>query len=722
MSMLGDPLHWPAVITGGAAWAWDFKFVAAKVLFALGIGLLVRTTSRSLTVALLMTSSAPFIGFFVYRFCHPAVFAMSYAPWILLPWLEGIRAGNRRKAAAWAALLIFANWWQLNSGTAKEASVFLLCMNGAGFLALLASRMPMRERLVRLGIFAWASVVFLLLSAPLWMLFLDALSKAWTFYDRPQVYQIQPGLLIGLFDDIFYRQLVPAEFLANPSANFLVLLGVAWALVRVRVLAVDRTFLAVLLSTAGAAAVAFGVVSPLVLAQIPLIRNIYHFDDTFSGALFVLLFIVAGYGLRECHRRMRLAEWRGDWTLVLCLVGVLFGAFIGLTQASHRVGLTFHEVGESTPLSEFFWDYGAALVVALAVFPWAWRAVRLRQPAAATWLLVACAAWATFHFRHGMHLVTSFDTLAMNPKTRLDIREVRSPAMQQIASAIKEPVRVSGIDWTMTGINVPVRFETIDGADALLNPAMRDLIVKGFGMEAVWSWRTLVLRQNFAKVHRGLDMLGVRFYLDKAGRGHELPGLKLLGTTDLDVLESETAWPRAFFTDTVASYREIPEMMRLVNEGDGRPFAAMLAPSRALLPLPATDLAQRTIVPAHAYKLTQNTTTFEIEAPGPGVAVLGEAWVPDDLIATVDGEPAEVLRVNHALRGVVIQQPGHHVVKFRYRPALLTATLWLTLLGAAGLIGSLWLFARSRPTPGAPAAEKPEKMAAERVPVPMEQT
>src|SRR5207249_3206085 len=149
-------------------------------------------------------------------------------------------------------------------------------------------------------------------------------------------------------------------------------------------------------------------------------------------------FILAGYGLRECHRRMRRPEWRGDWIIVLSMVGVLVAAFFGMTQASHRVGATFNAVGQTIPKSEFLWEYGSALVVALAVLPWAWRAVRLRRTAAATWFLVACAAFATLHFRHGMHLVTSFDTLTMNPKQRLDLRAVPSPAVQQIASAMTE--------------------------------------------------------------------------------------------------------------------------------------------------------------------------------------------------------------------------------------------------------------------------------------------
>ncbi len=706
MSMLGDPLHWPAVLSGGAAWAWDFKFLAAKILFAFGVGLLVLVSSRSLASALLLTLSAPFIGFFAFRLCHPGFFALSYAPWILLPWLEAARAPTRRRVAGWAALLILANWCQLNSGTAKESSAFLLCLNAVGALALIMAPGPWRERFVRLGLFTWANVLFVLLSAPLWLVFIEALGKALTAYDLPRVCQIQPGLLIGLFDDIFYRQLVASEFISNPSANFFILLGTAWALVRARVLVHDCNFFAALLGAAGAAAITFGVISPLFLAQVPFIRNIYHFDDTFSGVLFVLLFILAGYGVRECRRRMRLPEWRGDWIIVLSLVGLLLGAFFGLTQASHRVGVTFLTVGNTLPKSDFLWQYGTMLVIALAVWPWAWRAVRLRRPAAAIWFLVACAAWTTLHFRHGMYLVTSFDLYTANPKTRLDLREIPSPAIRQIQQAMREPARVTGIDWVMTGINVPPRFETIDGADALQNPALHDLVA-ALGVREVWSWRSLVLRQDIPRIHRGLDLLGVRYYLDQPGKGGELPGLRRLGARDLDVLESESAWPRAFFTDAVPAYQAPPEIARLVQEGDGRPFAAMLSAERARLPLPPSDFTQRRIVPAHQYQLTQNTTTFEIDAPGAGVAVLGEAWVPKDIQAFVDGHRVETLRINHAFRGVFLEKAGHHIVTFRYWPAVLGKALWVALAGAVGLLATVWVFLRRVPADKFTEARQP---------------
>jgi hypothetical protein len=393
---------------------------------------------------------------------------------------------------------------------------------------------------------------------------------------------------------------------------------------------------------------------------------------------------------------MRNPEWRGDWVLAVGIIAVLCAAYFGFTQAAHREGKTFLAIGHTIPKSEFFWEYGVAILLAVGLLPWAWRVVRLRQPAGAIWFLVALAAFTTLHFRHGMYLVTGFDLYTMNPKKRLDLREISSPAVRQIQEVMHEPARVSGIDWVMTGINVPPRFEVIDGADALQNPAVRDL-TGALGLKAIWSWRTLVLRQDFASLHRALDMLGVRYFLDKKGHGSELPGLRVIGSSDLDVLESDTAWPRAFFTDSVLTYHELPEKVRLVREGDGRPFAVMLPEDRARVSLPQKDFTQRQIVPARNYVLTQNSTTFEIDAPSAGIAVLGEAWVPRDIEVTVDGQPAQALRTDHAFRGVFIDKAGHHRVQFRYRPAIFDTTLWLALAGALGVLGTIWVFARQAP-------------------------
>jgi hypothetical protein len=66
--------------------------------------------------------------------------------------------------------------------------------------------------------------------------------------------------------------------------------------------------------------------------------------------------------------------------------------------------------------------------------------------------------------------------------------------------------------------------------------------------------------------------------------------------------------------------------------------------------------------------LTPNRTSFVIDAPGPGVVVLTEAYVPRDFIATHNGKRSDYFRVNHALKAVTVPAAGTWTITFEYRP------------------------------------------------------
>src|SRR5690606_7887336 len=154
---------------------------------------------------------------------------------------------------------------------------------------------------------------------------------------------------------------------------------------------------------------------------------------------------------------------------------------------------------------------------------------------------------------------------------------------------------------------------------------------------------------------------------------------------DLDVYRSPTAWPRAFFTDRLASYGTLGEFAKLVSNGDRRPFAAAQQ-SDDDVPEIETDLAGRAVVLAKDYRLTANTTSFVIDAPSAGVAVVAEAFYEHDFRATVNGAPAKYFRVNHAFRGIEIPAAGRYEITYKYWPLYTTESLWLALAGI--IIGS----------------------------------
>lgn len=684
-SMIGDPLHWIPIAANGAAWSWDVKFLLARFVFALGIGLCVRAATGGLWAAALMTLSSAFIGFFAYRFNHCAIFSVSYAPWMLLCWLSVARGAGR--VWPWVVGIALANFWELNSGTAKEASMLIAGLNFTGALLVLGARRPMRERFQRLAAMAWGCALFVFLSAPHWMVFLDTLRNAWTSYQTSKAWQIQPGLAIGVFDDLFYRQSVAGELQFNPSANFLVLLGCLWALANFRRMLAVPFFLPLSIGAVIPAAIVFGVVPPGLLTRLPFIANIQHIDNTFSCVLIIHLLVIAGFGLRAMWERSRDGD-SADMLIVAGLFIALLAMFFGYTQAAHRAGTSMLKAGETIHLSAFFLAYGSALAVALLLIPWAVRSLRVRPNPAA--LLTAAVCLFAFHFRHAQWDATKFDYYAMNPRTRSDLA-----APSQILSGLRaviertgEPARVAGLGGTLVpGYNIVAGIEHFTGADAVLSPYQRDL-AEASGAVAVWDWRWILPRQRVPTARPLTDLWNVKWLV---GAPHEqpkdIPGTTLNLSRDLDLYTSPTVWPRAFFTDRLVSCASFENFVSLLRTGDGRPFAAVSPRTPAQLPevMPG-ELDGRTVTVARDYRITSNTTTFSINAPSAGVAVLAESFVPGDWIATIDGKAAAPFRVNHAFLGVKIDAPGSHTIRFEYWPRLLTPSLWIALGGMVLLL------------------------------------
>ena len=704
LSMLGDPLHWMTILADGAPWAWDAKFVLAKILFSFGVGMLVYLAVGRLGVASLLAASSAYLGFFSYRFNHPAFFSLCYSPWILAAWLGLSRTRDWRAAAPWIALLLSANFIELNSGTAKESSMLILGMNFTGVLVIALAREAVSVRIRGLAAGGLGLGLFLLIAAPFWMVFLDALKTAQTAYDVPQAYQIEPSLFIGLFDDLFYRQTEPFENLANPSANFLVLLGFLCALASGRRLAGNRAFLALALGALPALALAFGVIPPQWIVPLPFLGNVSHIDNTFSCVLIVLLFPLAGFGLQSSRDRIRKAGWRADWMAALLAGGVLMAAYLGYTQVVTRTGFALlREAGEMSK-SRFFIGYAMALCAALALLPWSARGMLLGRAGFLSNAVVAGLCLFAMHFRHGMFLTTKFDPYVMNPQARIDLF-ARSPAVDYVKGHLAEPGRVSGFEGVLTpGFNAVLGLENINGPDALQNRYLHQFAGAAH-FRSLWGWRTLVTKSETEALEPFYDLLGVRYYLGTPGEAPEaVPGLKRVASGDLDIYESPTVWPRAFFTDSLEHYDTVEQFAGMVHRADRRPFAATQAGENVAMTairgadgamFSGAEPAKRRIAPAGEYALTSNSLSFQVDAPGQGLVVVGEAFEAGNFRVTLNGAPAQSFRVNQMFQGILIPAAGHYAVRMIYRPRMLTMALWISMSGLAALIGLALLWRRS---------------------------
>ena len=687
-SMFGDPLHLLPVLAGGEAWAWDLKFLLAKVLFCLGIGLAVWAACRNLPVALLLAFSSGFIGFFAYRFNHPAFFSVCYAPWILVCWLEITRALTVKSAATWAAGLGLASWAVLNSGTAKEAYMLLLCLHACGFLVFLLT--PTTFRITKLVHLSIGALGLALLAAPVWLTFFEALAKAYVPYkEAAHAYQIQPGLIIGFFDDIFYRAFNPNWLVTNPSANFLVLLGCLLALVYLRRLVRNRVFLVIALNAFAALSMVFGVIPSALIEKVPMINHIWHIDNTFSCVLLIEAFVLAGFGLSIFLERCLRREWKLNYVFLVVALLVLAGAYFGFTHATQRIPNDF-QLPEQAAGNRFFFLYNFSIIGALLALPLLARFIVRRSVFSRVAIFLVLLCLVVLHWRHGLQLhtgVKQIDDFVVNPPPRVDLREPSAAidSMQQQPGVF----RAVGFGSVLfPGVNALFGVESIYGPDPLANPYYHELLTAA-GVRQEWEWRWIIEKSN-PKPRPLYNMLNVRYFLDMPPRSRPEMAAVEPARFDLEISRNEGEWPRAFFAPSVQSYDRVDQFVELLRKADSHPLAA-IQPGDT--PMPVTDQGAP-VVPARDYRLTSNTTTFTIDAPTAGVAVLTEAYLPGDFQLTVNGAPADYFRVNHAFRGVTIPAAGRYVISYAYWPRHFTLSLILAAAGAFVLI--MWLFAIRR--------------------------
>ncbi len=97
--------------------------------------------------------------------------------------------------------------------------------------------------------------------------------------------------------------------------------------------------------------------------------------------------------------------------------------------------------------------------------------------------------------------------------------------------------------------------------------------------------------------------------------------------------------------------------------------------------------------------------TFRVDTEAPGLLVITSTWMPG-WSATIDGQPAPVLRGDLAHRVVPLPIPGRHVVAIRYRPPGLAAGLALSIVSTLlwlGVAVARWRIQTTAPSPFPPA-------------------
>jgi hypothetical protein len=226
VAMLGDPLQLIVILGRGSAGAWDAKFLTAKFLFCVGFGLLIFRLLGSRPLSLIYAALFAYCGAFYYINNHPMFFVFSYAPWILLSALNLLKLQSKRPVR-WGLIWLLANFACFNAGHVEVAVDLIGGLNLAALAGALAGGRSAADSARVLGRMAVGTLLFLGLTAPMWISFLVALEGSYSIHEPVRVMQLPLDYLPGVFDNSLDFLLARTFFFKalTPETGLLVLVG-----------------------------------------------------------------------------------------------------------------------------------------------------------------------------------------------------------------------------------------------------------------------------------------------------------------------------------------------------------------------------------------------------------------------------------------------------------------------------------------------------------------
>ena len=273
----------------------------------------------------------------------------------------------------------------------------------------------------------------------------------------------------------------------------------------------------------------------------------------------------------------------------------------------------------------------------------------------------------------------------------------RIPILERVAQeAEKTSARVLGFQCFPAALSVTHRLRDVRGYDGVDPARLMDLMLLTDDPRlspripyALTQWlvpKMDVHLPDVVQLSPILDMLGVRYIIF---RGTPPPQLHVdLAGDDYWVLENKRALPRVFVPGRVETIADEQTRLRRMASGDFDPRQVAFAETP--LDLPEACRGSANIVDEIPTRIT-----VSVDLQTPGLVVLADLYSAG-WKAYLNDQPVPILRVNHAIRGVVAPA-GKETLEFRYEPASLA---WGLRLSAAGLLATLgWLginFWRSR--------------------------
>ncbi|MDD2308639.1 MAG: YfhO family protein [Desulfuromonadaceae bacterium] len=244
----------------------------------------------------------------------------------------------------------------------------------------------------------------------------------------------------------------------------------------------------------------------------------------------------------------------------------------------------------------------------------------------------------------------------------------------------------------------------LDGSDPMLYASSGIPVM--FTPNPVQQQRWQLFLDNFVLNSVMPDLLNVKYYLytegqyaqEKGQLGEKFrPVFRSPDGCQL-VLENRTVLPKAWLVPAVQVISDPAARLAVLQNPAFNPRTVALVESAPPLVMatPSRDVAspqQEVAVPIYENERIVVTAAASANA----LLVLGEKYYKG-WKATIDGNPVDIVPVNHVLRGVYLP-PGAHRVEFRFDPLPFKIGKYLTLASFALFAGMLmreWLLRRKR--------------------------
>jgi hypothetical protein len=260
----------------------------------------------------------------------------------------------------------------------------------------------------------------------------------------------------------------------------------------------------------------------------------------------------------------------------------------------------------------------------------------------------------------------------------------RIPALDQVAKSA--PGRIIGYSCLPALLGMAEGLHDIRGYDGVDPARFLDLLLLAahpeskkypYALAQILSPQILSSAAEDLRLSPILDMLGVRYLVL---RGLPPPEARpAFQSPDYWVMVNDHALPRAFVPRHVETVLEDEARLQKLGSArfDPRDVAYVESPTR---------LSGPCLGSAQILNETPARITLAVRMQTAGLLVLADRW-DKDWRAYLNGRPVPILRANHALRAVALDE-GNGNLEFRYEPAAFY--LGLKLAGAAIVLLLAW--------------------------------